>query len=170
MGVWESNLGLGIYDFSTETYTNIPNTQQMFIMGLNGNLIYTVYEDYGCSPDGIFTINIDTFEIECIFNPDEYFGINPETGYRDSYFSDNIAISDDYKYMAFAVNNYYNNDESFVYLYDLQNNEVVQSFPVNLPAQQIQFFGNNLLVNLQKYYMQDEVMYIIPAGEFRPIN
>ncbi|MCL1823645.1 MAG: hypothetical protein FWG44_05525 [Oscillospiraceae bacterium] len=162
MGGWEWTWGIGIYNFSTGEYAHLPDTSQLFFRGMSGNYIYLQHQEYGSSTDSIYTLNTDTLEIEKIFNFEQFFGVDEETGYALKYI-ENFSISPDKKYIV-----YYYRDSRIEYysvtveVVNILNGTIEKTYYFDNLAS-IEFWDNSKLLLQSLYFAyRDDTIYIIP--------
>ncbi|MDR2559838.1 MAG: hypothetical protein LBC86_09930 [Oscillospiraceae bacterium] len=70
-GGYEWTNGFGVYDFATEQYTDMPNTRNLYVMGVKDNIVFTQFSDL--SPmRGLYATNIDTQETVYFLSDDDF--------------------------------------------------------------------------------------------------
>ncbi|MCL2020160.1 MAG: hypothetical protein FWG70_10455 [Oscillospiraceae bacterium] len=169
---YESAPGFGIYDFTTETYAHIPDTQQLFFMQSIDNNLYFFYQEYGSETDSFYRLDSDTLELEKILDMKEFIAEQNLPFSYPTFRIDKIyaAFSEDGKFITFAIYNGDRFDHDFetkyqIYVLDLSDNTVINTYYFesrNSTDASPQFMGDSLLLYGQKISGRDEYMYIIP--------
>jgi hypothetical protein len=167
-GGYEWTWGFGVYDFESGQYTNMPDTNSLYVMGVSGNLVFTQFSDLS-APFGIFATNIDTLETIYFLNDDDFPRKELPWEEADERWTlpvlNSFVLSPDKQLIA--VTDYDLN----IYIICAGSGELKETLSVDVLYKgdtatnsiYVDFLGNDrVIVYDQKWYMRDQRALIIP--------
>jgi len=168
-GGYEWTWGFGVYDFTTGQYTDMPDTNSLYVMGIKDNIVFTQFSDL--SPMfGLYATNIDTLETVYFISDDdfprEYRGGLTEADERyTAPLLESFVMSPDKQLIAVVD---YNLN---VYIINADTGALKQTISVDVLYKgdtavnsiYVDFLGNDkIIVFDSKWYMRDQRALIIP--------
>ena len=133
---------LGIYNFKTADYTDIPDSQNLSMIDVCGNLIYSSIVDGRKIVGNIYVTNADTFETECFLDINEFIG-NGEL-----FPNLNLIFSPNGNYCA-LVTNPEGSSNYTIHLLDTTDSIIKSSYEITVPTilrAKLQFIDNDRLL------------------------
>jgi hypothetical protein len=166
-GGYEWTWGFGVYDFAAGRYTDMPDTNSLYVVGFKDNIVFTQFAELSAF-HGLFATNIDTLETVYFLNDEDFPQKELPWEEADERWTmpmlESFALSPDKNLIA-AVDYDLN-----VYIISAESGALEQTIRVDALYKEgiatnsiyVDFLGNDrVIVFDQKWHMRDQRALII---------